>query len=100
MMERREPPTAAPSEGPRDSENAASAGAQANRPHGARHPLIVASLVTLAVTAVSYLAPGDYAATAVGGAFIVAVVRLVLRFDTATIRHFGLSLGGVLEPTP
>ena len=56
--------------------------------------------MTLAVTAVSYVAPADYAATAVGGAFIVAVVRLVLRFDTATIRHFGLSLGGVLEPTP
>jgi membrane protease YdiL (CAAX protease family) len=64
------------------------------------HPLWVALLVTVAVTALSYAAPVDYAATAVGGAFILAVVWLVLRRDVATIRHYGLSLAGVLEPSP
>jgi len=63
-------------------------------------PLVVAVGVTLAVTAISYAAPLDYAATAVGGAFIVAVIWLVLRFDAPTVRHFGLSLGGLLEPGP
>jgi membrane protease YdiL (CAAX protease family) len=56
--------------------------------------------VTLVVTALSYKVPEDYAATAVGAAFIFAVWGLVLRRDTATIRHYGLALGGVLEPAP
>jgi uncharacterized protein len=64
------------------------------------HPLLVAALVTVAVTAVSYLSPPEYAATAVAGAFLLAVMRLVLRHDALTIRHFGLSLGGLLEPSP
>jgi membrane protease YdiL (CAAX protease family) len=63
------------------------------------HPLWVVAIVTAVVTALSYAAPSDYAATAVGGAFILAVVWLVLRHDVATIRHYGLSLGGVLEPS-
>ena len=63
------------------------------------HPLAVAAGVTLAVTAASYAAPGDYAATAVGGVFLVAVTWLVLRHDAARIRHHGLSLGGLLEPS-
>jgi membrane protease YdiL (CAAX protease family) len=62
------------------------------------HPLWVSGLVTVAVTALSYAAPLDYAATVVGGAFILAVVWLVLRHDVSTIRHYGLSLAGVLEP--
>ncbi|HEX9297973.1 MAG TPA: MrtC family glutamic-type intramembrane protease [Polyangiaceae bacterium] len=64
------------------------------------HPLWVSVFVTIVVAALSYVAPIDYAATLVGGAFIVAVVGLVLRHDVATIRHFGLSLGGLLEPGP
>ena len=64
------------------------------------HPLAVAGGVTLAVTAASYAAPADYAATAVGGVFLVAVTWLVLRQDAARIRHYGLSLGGLLEPNP
>ena len=62
------------------------------------HPLVIAALVTVAVTAASYGAPADYAATAVGAVFLVAVTWLVLRYDTGTIRHHGLSLGGLLEP--
>jgi membrane protease YdiL (CAAX protease family) len=64
------------------------------------HPMWIALAVTLAVTVLSYKMPEDYAATAVGAAFVFAVWALVLRHDTATIRHFGLSLGGLLEPSP
>jgi membrane protease YdiL (CAAX protease family) len=70
------------------------------KPKAGLHPLWVAVLVTLVVTVLSYEVPEDYAATAVGAAFVFAVWWLVLRQDTATIRHFGLSLGGVLEPSP
>jgi uncharacterized protein len=63
------------------------------------HPLAIAVAVTVAVTAASYAAPPDYAATAVGGVFLGVVTWLVLRHDAARIRHFGLSLGGLLEPT-
>jgi len=62
------------------------------------HPLAVAAMVTVAVTAASYAAPADYAATAVGAVFLAAASWLVLRNDAATIRHYGLSLGGLLEP--
>lgn len=62
------------------------------------HPLVVATVVTLVVTGASYGAPDDYAATAVGAVFLAAVTWLVLRHDSATIRHYGLSLGGLLEP--
>jgi uncharacterized protein len=62
------------------------------------HPLAIAAGVTVAVTVASYAAPADYAATAVGAVFLAAITALVLRHDTATIRHFGLSLGGLLEP--
>jgi membrane protease YdiL (CAAX protease family) len=64
------------------------------------HPIWVAVVVTAAVTVLSYAAPVDYAATVVGGAFILAVVWLVLRHDVGAIRHYGLSLAGVLEPSP
>jgi membrane protease YdiL (CAAX protease family) len=64
------------------------------------HPLWVAGIVTAGVTGLSYAAPVDYAATVVGGAFILAVVWLVLRHDARVTRHYGLSLAGVLEPSP
>ncbi len=57
-------------------------------------------VVTIAVTAISYAVPGDWTATAVGGAFFVATYVLVLRGDGASIRAAGLSLGGLLEPEP
>lgn len=61
----------------------------------------LATLVTtMVVTAASYLSPADYAATVVGGVFLAATYVLVLRRDAPAIRAFGLSLGGLLEPTP
>jgi membrane protease YdiL (CAAX protease family) len=70
----------------------------ASAPPPRENPLVVAIVVSIAVTVASYGAPGDYAATAVGAVFLAAVTWLVLRHDTETIRHFGLSLGGLLEP--
>lgn len=62
--------------------------------------LQVALAVTVLVTAASHLAPDAYANTAVGAIFLGATWFLVLRRDTATIRAFGLSLGGITEPEP
>lgn len=56
------------------------------------------ALVIAAVTVASYRAPLPYAATAVAAVFLGATHLLVLRRDTATIRAYGLSLGGLLEP--
>jgi hypothetical protein len=56
--------------------------------HGRRHGPVVP-------------APGAYAATGVGLGFLAATYIVVLRgSDTATVRHFGLSVGGLLEPEP
>jgi membrane protease YdiL (CAAX protease family) len=61
----------------------------------------VAALVTALATALSYLLPDSWAATGVGFAFLFASYRLVVRSDdTERIREHGLSLGGLLEPTP
>ena len=63
--------------------------------------MTLATLVTtILVTAASYLSPDDYAAAVVGGVFLAATYVLVLRRDAETIRAFGLSLGGLLEPAP
>lgn len=58
----------------------------------------VAIAAAAIVTAVSRLAPDDYANTAVGGVFLAAAWLLVLRGDTDEIRRYGLSLGGLTEP--
>lgn len=64
-------------------------------------PLAVAALVTLLVTLLSYALPRSWTATGVGFAFLLSTYWLVLRTDDpAQIREFGLSLGGLLEPTP
>lgn len=63
-------------------------------------PLLAAALTTAIVTAASYLAPERYAATLVGVCFLAATWWLVLRHDEVTVRAHGLSLGGLLEPTP
>lgn len=63
-------------------------------------PLAAAAITTAAVTAVSYGAPRDYAGTAVGLSFLAATWWLALRGDDASIRARGLSLGGLLEPSP
>jgi hypothetical protein len=65
----------------------------------ARRPLLAALVVTIVVTAASYLTPDRYAATAVGVLFLGATWWLVLRHDEEIIRAHGLSLGGLLEPT-
>ncbi len=61
--------------------------------------LLVALATTAAVTAVSHLAPDDWANTAVGGIFLLVTWLLVLRHDTATVQRYGVSLGGLTEPT-
>jgi membrane protease YdiL (CAAX protease family) len=67
----------------------------------ATKPLLVAIVTTIVVTALSYLLPETYAATGVGLGFLVATYLVVLRgSDTQTVRHYGLSLGGLLEPEP
>lgn len=67
----------------------------------ARKPLLAAVLTTIAVTVLSYVMPPDYAATGVGLAFLGATYWLALRgADSETIRRFGLSLAGLLEPEP
>lgn len=58
----------------------------------------VAALTTAVVTAISWVAPEKHAATLVGLAFLTATWWLVIRHDETTIRAYGLSLGGVLEP--
>jgi hypothetical protein len=59
--------------------------------------LAAAAITTAAVTAVSYLVP-KHAPTLVGLVFLGATWLLVLRRDEATIRAYGVSLGGLLEP--
>lgn len=65
---------------------------------GVGGPLLAAALTTMVVTAASYLAPDRYAATLVGVGFLAATWWLVLRHDEGTVRAYGLSLGGLLEP--
>ena len=69
-------------------------------PVGARRPLLAALITTVVVTAVSHFSPDKYAATLVGVSFLAATWWLVLRHDETTVRAYGLSLGGVLEPAP
>ncbi len=61
-------------------------------------PILAAAVTTAIVTAASYLAPDRYAATLVGVGFLASTWWLVLRHDEATVRAYGLSLGGLLEP--
>jgi len=63
-----------------------------------REPLLAAAITLAAVTIASAAPLGDYVATVVGGCFLVATWWLVLRHDDATVRKYGLSLGGLLEP--
>ncbi|WP_159397866.1 myxosortase MrtC [Sorangium cellulosum] len=90
---------------PRASDATAHAGAiPGERPRPpeptAARALLAAAITTAAVTAVSYAAPSTYAGTLVGLTFLAATYWLVLRYDEATIRAHGLSLGGLLEPVP
>jgi uncharacterized protein len=62
-------------------------------------PLVAAALTTAVVTAASYLAPERWAATLVGVGFLASTWWLVLRHDEHRVRAYGLSLGGLLEPS-
>lgn len=64
-------------------------------------PLLTAVAVTAVVTVVSHVTPDGYANTAVGAAFLGATWLLAVHGrDTATIRRFGLGLGGLIEAEP
>ena len=63
-------------------------------------PLSIAILVTALVAVLAYVLPGEWQSTGVGFCLLVATQRLVLRHDAATIRHYGLGLGGIFEPVP
>jgi membrane protease YdiL (CAAX protease family) len=64
-------------------------------------PIGAALATTAVVTALSYGVPAEHAASAVGIGFLVATYFLCLRDDEPeTPRHFGLSLGGLLEREP
>jgi membrane protease YdiL (CAAX protease family) len=64
-------------------------------------PLAVA-LATTAVCAFFAHAPvlRDHAGTLIGLTFLAVTYALVLRHDAATIRRYGLALGGLFEPEP
>ncbi len=61
-------------------------------------PLAVAALTTVLVASLSTALPERHAATGVGLAFLAATYVMVLRRDDEDIGHYGLSLGGLLEP--
>lgn len=60
----------------------------------------MASLVTLLVTALSWLLPPRFAATGVGLGFLGATWWMVLRGTETDVRHHGLAMGGLFETTP
>lgn len=55
---------------------------------------------TVTVAAVAWLAPAQWAATAVSACFFLLCYGLVLRKDEATIAAFGLRLAGVFDAAP
>ena len=64
-------------------------------------PLLVATLTTALVTALSYGLPDAYAATGVGLAFLAVTYAVALRQRAPDPpAHYGLALGGLLEPEP
>lgn len=64
-------------------------------------PLGMALATTGAVTALSYGMPDKYAATAVGLGFLAATYWVALRRDhRLPPEHYGLGLGGLLDPEP
>jgi membrane protease YdiL (CAAX protease family) len=69
-------------------------------PRSPGRTLAAAAATTAAVTAVSIIAPREYAGTLVGLSFLAATWWLVLRRDEDTIRAHGLALGGLFEPAP
>ena len=52
------------------------------------------------MTVLSYALPEEHAATGVGFGFMAATWWVALRNDEASAAHYGLSLGGLLDPEP
>lgn len=74
--------------------------AHAEASPSAARPLVLALATTAIVTALSYALP-SYKAEGVMAAFLLATYFLTLRdAGTDRVRHFGLSLGGLLELAP
>jgi uncharacterized protein len=69
-------------------------------PSAWRRPMAAAVATTMVVTVLSYFAPAEHAASAVGVAFFLATYVLALRNDDAATERYGLSLGGLLDPAP
>jgi membrane protease YdiL (CAAX protease family) len=65
-----------------------------------RRPVAAAIATTAVVTVLSYFAPPEHAASAVGVAFFLATYVLALRNDDSATTRYGLSLGGLLDPEP
>jgi membrane protease YdiL (CAAX protease family) len=63
-------------------------------------PVAAAIATTAVVTTLSYFAPPEHAASAVGVAFFLATYFLALRNDGSATERYGLSLGGLLDPEP
>jgi membrane protease YdiL (CAAX protease family) len=74
-------------------------GARPKRP-SAWGPIGVTLATTAFVTALSYGLPEQFQATGVGLAFLAATYVLVLRYDSDTVRHHGLALGGLFDSAP
>jgi membrane protease YdiL (CAAX protease family) len=65
-----------------------------------RKLLVVVLLTTSLVTALAYLLPANYAATGVGLGFLCATYIVALHHQDTGSSHYGLSLGGILDPEP
>ncbi|MGH7436049.1 MAG: glutamic-type intramembrane protease, partial [Polyangiaceae bacterium] len=63
-----------------------------------REALVASALVTLAVGAITALAPASIHTTAVGFVFLGATWFLVWRRDDERVRAIGLALGGLVIP--
>jgi membrane protease YdiL (CAAX protease family) len=70
------------------------------RGHGLLAPSLIGAGVTALAGVLSYLVPSRHAATSVGFCFFIATYALVMRRSSETIRHHGVSLGGLFEPVP
>ncbi len=70
-------------------------------PMRAARPQLVTMGVLAVVAASSHWLPEDYSATAVGCCFLLATYWLAVdAASTQSIRRYGLSLGGLVEPEP
>jgi CAAX protease family protein len=69
-------------------------------PVDVREPLAAAAVVTVVVTALSWLLPSAYAATGVGLAFLAATWWLVWHRPDRRAGDYGLGFGDLFEPTP